>query len=184
MEYDRYDRFREGKCHSSSICSPRDSPRQNELHRRGGDGGGEVSSTSLFRGRFLNANGQESTATWMYPKRFFNWNFQDFFLRFESYPIGFSPKYLCLMRRPWRRQSFTCFFLEFLCSSYVWNRWPLELSEKGKVAKLLLVATHLKNISQIGNLSQMGTSKIIEPQPRLEWAALKGVMFFKHSGSL
>ena len=54
MEYDRYDRFREGKCHSSSVCSPRDSPRQNELHRRGGDGGGEVSSTSLFRGRFLN----------------------------------------------------------------------------------------------------------------------------------
>ena len=68
MEYDRYDRFREGKCHSSSICSPRDSPRQNELHRRGGDGGGEVSSTSLFRGRFLKQTASH-TATWMYPNK-------------------------------------------------------------------------------------------------------------------
>ena len=39
------------------------------------------------------------------------------------------------MRRPWRRQWFTCFFLEFLCSSYVWNRWPLELKKRksGKI---------------------------------------------------
>ncbi len=81
-------------------------PSGGELYRRGGDGGGDVSSTSLLRGRFLNgAKGHpQSDLDPIDVSKGSSLEFSGFFtlLKFSNRTLS---KILCLIRRQW----FKCF---------------------------------------------------------------------------